>query len=185
VFICTHHQRHQSKIFTLSGWCLEVFWLTKHKIIVLHEQQMEAEIFRFLEVNYGVDWVIVFLWLAGPPLRRTKLIIRSCCYWVIPLETNQCHRRSSFNSLYIFGHSYFQWSITVFTQSHHLTQSWATSVQHILSLYFCKLIKLCFCVCLSFTKWPCSLISWHCICIAYFTLWRLHLCVWHIVTFCI
>jgi len=131
------------------------------------------------------DCVSVVGWLVGPPLCWTKLIIRSCCYWVIPLETNQCHRRSSFNSLYIFRLSYFQWSITIFTQSHHSTQSWAISVQHILSMYFCKLIKLCFYVCLSFAKWPCSLISWHCICIAYFTLWRLHLCVWHIVTFCI
>jgi len=104
---------------------------------VLPEQQVEAENFQVFRGELWCclsDCISVVGWLVGWPstvLNRTQ-IIRSCCYWVIPLETNQCHRRRSFsNSLYILRHSNSQWLITIFTHSHHLTQSWATSVQHI------------------------------------------------------
>jgi len=108
---------------------------------VLPDQQVGAENFQVFrgelwcclsDCVFVVGWLVG--WLVGWPstvLNQTQ-IFRSWCYWIIPLETNQCNsRRSFFNSVYIFRHSNSQWLITIFTQSHHLTQSWATSVQRI------------------------------------------------------
>jgi len=84
---------------------------------------MEAENFQVFRGEwwcYLSDCVSIICW-PSTVMNQTQ-IFRSCFYWVIPFETNWCHRRRYFfNSLYIFKHSNSQWSITIFTQSHHLT----------------------------------------------------------------
>ena len=67
-----------------------------------------------LEVNDGCCLSGCVSMVGWPSTLMNQMQIFSSCYWVIPLETNYCHkRRSSFNSLYIFRRSNSQWSITI------------------------------------------------------------------------